>query len=421
MKHTLLKNVITTSVGLALLAGNALGKPGEGIQPVEAVVIHPFVELTYNYDSNPHLLPKDQEKEDFFWDLSPGVNISRTRENIRMEGLVWGRFRRFDTFTDKDVDDWNEEMRLALGRHEDLNMKLHERFGRVSDYDLSVRTMDVAAEGTGNRYMESPEAPPLSVMERTERVDRYLLDCGVGVGGPLSDKTYLDGLVDYGMVDYIPAELYDSTEEKASVKAAREVTDKSSAVLVGEFIQMENDSLSDPAYYYAGRAGWRWQGTFKSRFEGSVGYYGFDANQPGDLPSLRRDGPAYDLAWYWQARPKLSVSLGGRSEMQLAPDTANNAKLVNMVTGSATYSATQRLSLTLLIGYRHEDFSEGEALAQDLLVSRLVEQIHGRVHCDYQVFKWLRGYGELWAEDTTDNVRGDYREIRATLGAKAMY
>ncbi|MEI6515884.1 MAG: hypothetical protein WCO77_07900 [bacterium] len=408
-------------LGLFILTGNAAGKPGDGIQPVEAVVIHPFVEVAYSYDTNPRLLPIGQEQEDSFWDLSPGMNISRARENIRMEGLFWGRLRRFDTFTDKDVDDWSEEMRLTLGRRENWNLKLHERYGRVSDYDLSVRTMDVAAEGTGDRYLETPEAAPLSVMERTERVDRYLLDCGIGVGGPLTEKTYLDGLVDYGLVDYIPAELYDSTEQKASLKAARSVTDKSSAVLVGEFIQMENDSLSDPAYYYAGRLGWRWQGTFKSRFEGSAGYYGFDAKQPDSLPSLRRDGPAYDLAWYWQARPKLSVSLGGRSEMQLAPDTAKNAKLVDMITGSVNYSATQRLSLTLLVGYRHENFSEGEELSQGALVRRVVEQIHGRVHADYQVFKWLKGYGELWLEDTTDNVRGDYKETRATLGVKAMY
>jgi hypothetical protein len=76
-------------------------------------------------------------------------------------------------------------------------MKLHERFGRVSDYDLVVRATDVPADGAGNGYLESPGAAPLSVMERTERVDRYLLDCGVGADGPLTDKTSLDVIYDY--------------------------------------------------------------------------------------------------------------------------------------------------------------------------------------------------------------------------------
>ncbi len=402
-------------------ARGGLGQPGDGVQPLEKIVIHPFVDVAYSYDTNPELKPKGQEVDDCFWDVSPGVNILRARENLRAEGLIWGRFRRFDTLKDGDQDDFSEELRLVLGRQEDWNLKLRERFGRVSDYDLSVRTMDVSAEGTGARYLEYPEATPLSVMERTERVDRYLLDCGVGVGGPLSEKTYLDALCDYGLVDYVPAELYDSNEQKASLKAARKVTDKSSAVLAGEFVQMDNDSLSRPAYSYAGRFGWRWQSTFKSRFEGTFGYYGFDTQSPGDAGDIHRDGPSYDVAWYWQVRPKLSFSLGGRTEMQLAPDTARNAKLVNMVTSSATYSATKRLSLTLLVGYRHEDFTEGEALAGAELVDRLVEQIHGRLHCDYQMFKWLKGYGELWSEDTTDNVRGDYVETRATLGVKAQY
>jgi hypothetical protein len=92
-----------------------------------------------------------------------------------------------------------------------------------------------------------------------------------------------------------------------------------------------------------------------------------------------------------------------------------------MITSSAQYSATKRLSLTLLVGYRHEDFTRGEAVAGDALVKREVEQLHGRIHCDYQLFKWLKGYGELWQEDTTDNVRGDYTETRGTLGVKAEY
>jgi hypothetical protein len=300
-------------------------------------------------------------------------------------------------------------------------MKLHERFGRVSDYDLVVRAADVPADGTGNRYQEYPEAAPLSVMERTERVDRYLLDCGVGAGGPLTDKTSLDALFDYGLVDYVPQELYDSNEQKISLKVSRRMADKSSAIGVGEFIQMKNDSLANPANYYAARAGWRWQGTFKSRFEGSLGYYGFTADEPASSDSLRRDGTSYDVSWFCQVAPKLSVTLGGRSEMQLAPDTANNAKLVNMLTSGARYSATRRLTLSVLVGYRHEDFGEGQVMAGDALVQREVEQLHGRLRSEYQLLKWLKGYGELWQESTKDNVRGDYEETRAVLGVKAEY
>ncbi len=417
------KTILGSFAVLIVAAGatSAPGKPGSGIQPGGDFVVRPFIEAAYSYDSNPLLKPIGQEQSDSFWDLSPGVNVTRARESIRMEGLFWGRFRRFDEFTSEDRDDWSEELRLALGRREEVRLQLHERFGRVSDYDLSVRTMDTTAEGTGDRYLERTEATPLSVMERTERVDRYLLDCGVGLGGPLTEKMSFDAICDYGLVDYFPEELYDSNEQKISLKAARGVTDKSSAVLSGEIIQMQNDSLDNPAYTYSGKLGWRWQGTFKSRFEGTFGYYGFETSEPKSTGALHRDGPAYDLAWYWQVRPKLSFSLGGRSEMQLAPDTARNAKLVNMVTGSAQYSATKRLSITALVGYRHEDFTSGEELAGEALVKRLVEQWHLRLHGDYQVFKWLKGYVELWTEDTTDNVRGDYKETRITLGAKAAY
>lgn len=406
---------------VAVTAGSAPAKPGEGVQAGGDVVVRPFVDAAISHDSNPLLLPEGQEVDGFFLDASPGFSMTRAGESSRMEGLFWGRLRRFDELTSEDKDDWSEELRLGLGRREGWRLQLHERFGRVSDYDLSVRTMDASAEGAGDRFLERPEAAPLSVMERSERVDRDILDCGIGVGGPLTDTMSLDALCDYGKIDYLTKDLLDSTEVKASVKVARKMTDKSSGILVGEYIRMENDSLANPADYYAARGGWRWQGTFKSRFEGSVGCAGFTVDDPTLNESLDRDAFSYDMAWYWQAWPKLSISFGGRREMQLTADTAQNAKLVDMVTSSAKYSATRRLSLTLLAGYRHEDFTQGEEVAGQTTITRVVEQLHGRVRCDYRVRKWLSAYGEMWMEDTTDNVRGDYVETRGTLGVKAEY
>ncbi len=406
---------------MAVAASGAPAKPGEGIQAGGDVVVRPFVDVAVSYDNNPLLLPKGEEVDDVFLDVSPGLRVTRAGEKLRMEGLLWWRFRRFEEFTSEDRNDWSEAVTLSLGRRGGWRLRFHQRFGRVSDYDLSIRTMDASAERTGDRYLERPEASPLSVMERSERLDRDILDCGIGVGGPVTDTTTLDALYDYGSINYMSTNLLDSVEQKGSVKIARKITDKSSAILVGELIHMNNDSLANPAYYYAARAGWRWQGTFKSRFEGSAGYSGFTVDDPSMGDTLDRDEFSYDVAWYWQAWPKLSMALGGRSEMQLAADTPQNAKLVNMITSSAQYSATKRLFLNLLVGYRHEDFTQGEALAEDVAIKRVVEQLHGRMRCDYRLHNGLSVYGEIWMEDTTDNVRGDYSETRGTLGLRAEY
>jgi hypothetical protein len=407
---------------LAVAAGNAPGKPGEGIQAGGDVVVRPFADVAFSYDNNPLLLPKGQEVDDYFLDVSPGLNVIRAGDVLRVEGLFWGRFRRFEALGGEDANDWSEELHFGFGRREDWRLELHERFGRVSDYDLSVRTMDVAAEGPGDRYLERPEATPLSVMERSERVEREILDCGAGVGGPLTEKMSLNMVCDYGRIDYQPADLLDSTELLASAKAARKVTDKSSAFVVCDYILMENDSLPNPANYYAARAGWRWRGTFKSRIEASAGYSGFSVDDPGVDGSLDRDGFSYDLAWFWQVWPKVSMTLGGRSEMQLAADTAQDAKLVNLITSTAQYAVTRRLALALLFGYRHEDFSRAEDdAAGGAPVNRVAEQLHGRLRGDVVVFRWLTAYGEMWYEDTQDNVRGDYTEMRASLGVKAEY
>ena len=404
---------------LAVASGGASGNPGEGLHAGENVVVRPVAEVALSADSNPQLLSKGQEVSGSFLDASVGVLLNQSKDVLRVEGTFWARFRRFDNpASGEDRDDYSEALSLGLGRREDWNLKLHERFARVSDYDLVINTMDTAAQGTGDRYLERPTATPLGVMERTERVDRYLLDAGIGAGGPLTDKTALDMVFDYGFVKYLTLGLYDSDELGASVKASRKVTDKSSAILVGELVRMENDSLVNPVYSYAARLGWRWQGTFKSRFEGSIGYYLCSIDEPGGTNSFSLSGLSYDVAWYWQIHPRLSFILGGRSEAQLAADTADSVRMVDMITATVQYSASERLTLSLLAGYRHEDYT-GESAATS--VQRVVEQLHSRLRGDYQLLKWLRIYGELWLENTTDNVRGAYQETRANLGLKAEY
>jgi len=286
----------------AVVAGSAPGKPGEGIQAGDDVVVRPFVDAAISYDSNPLLRSEGQEVDDFFLDVSPGLNVTRTGEFLRLEGLFRGRFRRFEELTSEDEDAWSEELRLGLGRREDWNLRFHERFARASDYDPYVRTMDAATGDT--------ETAPLGVMDRSERVDQNILDCGVGLGGPLSDKMSLDAAYGYGNIDYRNKDLLDSSEHNTSAKLARKVTDKSSAILVGDYIRMDNDSLANPANYYAARAGWRWQGTFKSRIEGSAGYAALRADDSDVGDTLDEDAFSYDVTWYWQAWPKLSINLG---------------------------------------------------------------------------------------------------------------
>jgi hypothetical protein len=410
-----------TLLCLVIGLGNVLGNPGEGLRAGENVVVRPVAEMAASVDSNPQLLPKGQEMSGAFIDASVGALVTKAKDTLHVEGTLWARFRRFDKpNTGANHDDYSEALSIGLGRRDGWNLKLHERFARVSDYDLVINTMDTAAQGTGDRYLERPTATPLGVMERTERVDRYLLDAGIGGGGPLTDKTALDVVLDYGFVKYLVNDLYDSDEQAASFKLLRKVTDKSSALVVGDFVRMENSSFINPVYCYAARMGWRWQGTFKSRFEGSLGYYLCAADEPSATNSLNLSGLSYDVAWYWQIHPRLSFILGGRSEAQLAADTADSVKLVHMLTSSATYSASKRLTLSVLVGYRKEDYSD-VVLAGEAPVNRRGEQLHGRLRCDYQLLKWLRVYTELWLEDTSDSLRGAYQESRGILGVKAEY
>ncbi len=396
---------------VAVATTSAFSEPGDGIR-VGDMLLHPYVDAAVSYDSNPLLFGKGQEADDVFLDFSPGLNITKISDLLRLDALLWSRFRRYDEFNSENRDDLSEEVRLVLGRLEDWRLRLNERYGRVSDYDVvGVTAADI----------ENQAVTPLSMDDRSQRVNRHILDAGFGVEGPLTDKMSMDGLFDYGKVNYTTPGLLDSVEERVSVKFARKVTTKSSAILAGDYIRMDNDSLPRPANYYAGRAGWQWQGTDKSRFEGSIGAYDFSGADQNDGGAGNRGGFSYNMAWYWRTTSKLLVTIDGRNEMQLAVDAPQNAKLSSLVTGSARYALTERTAFALLLGYRNDGYDATEHALGGELVKRKVVQLHYGLRVDHQLLKWLKVYGEAWREDTQDNVRGDYDEMRATLGLKAEY
>ena len=157
-----------TLLCLVIGLGNVLGNPGEGLRAGENVVVRPVAEVAASFDSNPQLLPQGQEMSGSFIDASVGLLLNQAKDVLRIEGTCWARFRRFDKpVSGENRDDYSEVLSLGLGRRDDWNLKLHERFARVSDYDLVINTMDTAAQGTGDRYLERPTATPLGVMERT--------------------------------------------------------------------------------------------------------------------------------------------------------------------------------------------------------------------------------------------------------------
>lgn len=401
-------------VGLSMLAGGcAWAQPGDGIRWGEAVV-RPYVDTAVNFDSNPGLAPGGQEQSDFFLDVTPGVNVTRTNEMLRLEALVWGRVRRYEKLTISNTDDWSETLRLGWGRQESWCLQLHERYARVTD--IYIRTADAGGEGPGG-----PAINALGVLDRYERVEQGLLNGGGGLTGPLTDKTTLDAEYEYKRVNYLAQDLLSFNEHSSTVEVANKVTGKSSTLLVFEYDQMENNSLSNPARYYAARAGWRFQSTTKSAFQGSAGYWTITVDDPAAPDQSSRDGFAYDVRWYWQAAPNLTTSLDARNEMELAPDSPQNSQLVNRISGYVRYSPTKRLSCTLLGGYRHADYTLAVEGTGNTLVNRVVQGVHGGLRGDYLLLAWLKAYGEVWQDDVKDNVLGNYVETRVTLGLKMEY
>jgi len=410
MMEKMMEKIRMVLVCLFAVATVAVARPGEGIRAGN-VLVRPFVNVDVTHAGNPLGQPKGEERNDVFTDVNPGISASASGEALLLEGFLWSRFRRYDKFDSEDRDDISQQIRLQLGRKDSWQLTLHERYGRVSDYDVAAPAVSGPSAGApALSAVDATDAPPLAAVERSARSNRDLLDAGIGVGGPLGVSTAISVRYDYGRIDYEDANLFDSQEHKAAVKMARKATDKSDAIVILEYILMDNDSLSDPADFYAVRAGWRWKGTDKSRLEASIGYFGFQRG--GSDVDSERDGVSYGVTWVWTVMPKVTLILGGRSDMQLAAETPESSKLVNSASTVVQYTPTDRLALAAILGYRNEDYTEGD---------RTADQYHARIRCSYQLQKWLNIYGEAWQDETRSRSQGDTTEMRATIGLKAMY
>src|ERR1035437_10989414 len=121
MKKNLLSESLTAFLFVAVAANSASSDPGEGIR-VGEVLLRPYVDLSFSYDSNPLLLPKGQESSDFFLDANPGLNLTQVSDILQLDGMFWSRFRRYDKFTSENHDDLSEELRLILGRAKDWRL-----------------------------------------------------------------------------------------------------------------------------------------------------------------------------------------------------------------------------------------------------------------------------------------------------------
>ena len=396
-------------------SGVAFAGPGEGIR-VGNMVISPFFSGSLTYDSNV-FLDKAQQKEDFFTDLVPGVSFLNRTEQLTVRGRGWLQFRDYFKYTEKNSQGVGERVGLIYGTQDDPFITVDERYVRLEDYEISPRSVDT---------LNTESQQLLLTEDRTERVKRDLFDIGAVVGRWLVDeKLRLDVGYAFGMVNYDTDLLFDWQEHIAQAEAQLKCTEKTSALLTGQYGVQDSKGFPKNPDDYIIRLGLLTRATGKTTLKGGVGYESYRAgftSLAGE--SLDENIVNFDVAAVWDATPKLSFQASARNGIQPATQYERNTKKVLLLEVGSSYYATDTLLASLAGSYRNDDYLGSVKVGNDFRSKE--RELYGvRARLDYRPHaRFYELYLEGSYENVTDNLEDDYPnydQLRLTAGIFVRY
>lgn len=409
-----MKKIIVWMGVFVLVASMAIAKPGEGIR-LGNLAISPFADLSATYDSNPLLTEQDQ-KDDIFYELVPGVAFINRTDSLILTGRGWGQFRRYSDYSELDSDGLGQRLGLILGTEENPRLTIEQKYMQLDDYELNPSSVD-------SLNMESRN---LALTEdRNERVKRDLFSIGAVAAQPIGDKTRVDAGYGYSFVNYDTSDLYDWDENKVQLEGQRELTDKTSALLTGQYGLQSSDGFSEDSTVYLVRAGVFNRLTGKTSIKVGAGYADYATDVKSEEgKSLDKGIFNFDVAGIWEATTRLTVELSGRNGIQPATQYRSNTKEIMLVSLGVSYDLTDTILVSLAGSHREDDYV-GRIEVDEKFISKERELWGGRVRVDYRPHaKFYELYLEGTYEDVNDNLQDDYNDydqLRGTAGIFVRY
>ena len=427
-------------IGATLLTATlaAFARPGEGIK-IGNLRLSPFLDGAITYDSNVFLEGANEENDDFYLDLVGGVGFLNKTDRMSLLGRGWLQGRWYDEYTARDTEGFGEKLGLVWGELEDLQLEVNQKFVRLDDYELTPRSVDTLNTLSQNLMLTE---------DRTERVKRDLFDVGAVAGRYVTDKLEADAGLSFGSVEYNPDldpdeymsdivlgtgslsvntnGLYDWYEIRAQGELTYQLTDKTSALLTGQYSDQNSDGFEDDSVVYLVRVGLLTYATKKVTFKGGVGFETYDFAGKSDLgDDLDITIFNYDASGTWQATEKLLFEVSGRNAVQPATQYSANIKEVTLAQLGAIYDITARLNISLAGSYRHDDYVGRIELLDGTLAYKEREHFGGRLRLNYKPKSpWFDLYAEGTYEDVNDNLEDDYTDYeqwRLTAGVALRY
>ncbi len=417
----------------------------EGINLADIARLNLWGELSGTYDSNAKIVVpsgeihdrqifQDEEiggiskkEDDIFFDLTLGGRLFRETDRFLASLTLQESIRRYQDFDELDNEAFLQEFQARLGerRYDRFTLSFREAYREVFDYEGAAYADDFTNPDTENLFLTE---------DRTERVSRQLLDLAGILTWRVTDKLNADFSVAYGTIEYDTDLLYDWSDLKGQVELDYQVTEKSSALLTGQYGVQSSDALENDPDYVVLRGGFLNRATDKLTFKGGAGIGRYDRFRArSDLPNASgvqqsvegdRDDTldyfSFDVAGDYDLSQRTKLQFIGRNAVQPAAQYADNPKLVTVASVGISHRLWERFRLAGTVSYRNDDYEDPVQVDQGVYVDQEDTIWGGQVRLDYLPPK---GHLNVYAEARYENRETtlpdeDYDQLRLTLGIR---
>lgn len=436
----MMKKIAVASAALMLtLTASFAFNEGIRLGPVR---LNLWGEITGTYDSNAKIVVPEgdiqerqifqdedvgglsDKEDDIFWELTLGGRLFRETDGFSASLIGLVQARRYDEFSDLDSESYIEELELRLGERtvDRFTLSLRQAYREVFDYESAAYPDDFTNPDTDDLFLSE---------DRTERVSRELLDLAGILTWRMTDKLNSDFSVSYGSIEYDTDLLFDWYDIKGQAEFDYRLTDKTAALLTGQYGIQNSDSLENEPDYYVIRGGVLNRTTDKLSFKGGAGFGRYDRfrERPDeedpveDIPETEDDTIDYlsfDVAGDYDLSQRTKLQFIGRNAVQPAAQYEDNPKLVTVASVGLAHRMMDRFRIAATVSYRNDDYEDPVEIDADVFIDQEDTIWGGQLRLDYLP---PRGNINIFAEARYENRETtlpdeDYDQLRLTIGLR---
>lgn len=363
--------------------------------------ISPELSISYTHDSNPTYTEHDAK----------GVSAIHIQPllDLTLNGNGWSAYGRGWLTRDwylGSVDPTYEDTIAKQHYGETVGFNLESprgnRLSLTEFFEYQNRNNVVTATGPAGVYNASWQ-------------DRYSFILGSSFETKLSELTGLNVGASYSDLWYDNPTLYGWQDVGGTIGFSRLLTEKSDLVLDFGYDDQMSDGSSGESRSYRVMAGFGSRPTAKSSYRAEVGVMRYDFSD-GSASAV---SPTYNFSGDWRLTERLSANVSGSSIYQPSETDQNNYTLVDSLTAGLTFQPTRRLTTSVNLIYRREDYARVDAGEGK---KRLDNQVDVYARASYQLFRYTSVFvGADLSKDMSSIDEDSYNRIFLETGVNLRF